>query len=30
MNLTVSFEERRENNIKAYMEIKDYFNNCEK
>ena len=30
MNLTVSFEERRENHIKAYMEIKDYFNNCEK
>lgn len=29
MNLTVSFEERRENHIKAYMEIKDYFNNCE-
>lgn len=28
MNLTVSFEERRENYIKAYMEIKDYFNNC--
>lgn len=29
INLTVSFEERRENHIKAYMEIKDYFNNCE-
>lgn len=29
MNLTVSFEERRENHIKTYMEIKDYFNNCE-
>lgn len=28
MNLTISFEERRENYIKAYMEIKDYFNNC--
>ena len=27
MNLTVSFEDRRENHIKAYMEIKDYFNN---
>ena len=26
MNLNVSFEERRENHIKAYMEIKDYFN----
>lgn len=25
-NLNVSFEERRENHIKAYMEIKDYFN----
>ena len=29
MNLTISFEERRENHIKAYMEIKDYFNDCE-
>ena len=28
MNFTVSFEERRENHIKAYIEIKDYFNNC--
>lgn len=28
MNLNVSFEERKENHIKAYMEIKDYFNNC--
>lgn len=28
MNLNVSFKERRENHIKAYMEIKDYFNNC--
>lgn len=28
MNLTVYFEERRENHIKAFMEIKDYFNNC--
>jgi hypothetical protein len=27
MNLSVSFEERRENHIKSYMEIKDYFNN---
>jgi hypothetical protein len=27
MNLNVSFEERKENHIKAYMEIKDYFNN---
>jgi aminoglycoside N3'-acetyltransferase len=27
MNLSVSFEERKENHIKAYMEIKDYFNN---
>lgn len=26
MNLNVSFEERKENHIKAYMEIKDYFN----
>ena len=30
MNLNVSFEERRENHIKAYMEIKDYFNTKEK
>lgn len=30
MSLNVSFEERKENYIKAYMEIKDYFNNCEK
>ena len=29
MNLNVSFEERRENHIKAYMEIKDYFNTKE-
>lgn len=29
MNLTVSFEERRENHIKAYMEIKDYYNDYE-
>lgn len=28
INLTISFEERKENYIKAYMEIKDYFNNC--
>lgn len=28
MNLNVSFEERKENHIKAYMEIKDYFNSC--
>lgn len=28
MNLNVSFKERKENHIKAYMEIKDYFNNC--
>ena len=26
MSLNVSFEERKENYIKAYMEIKDYFN----
>ena len=26
MNLNVSFEERKENHIKAYIEIKDYFN----
>lgn len=30
MNLNVSFEERKENHIKAYMEIKDYFNTEEK
>lgn len=29
MNLNVSFEERKENHIKAYMEIKDYFNTTE-
>jgi len=29
MNLNVSFEERKENHIKAYMEIKDYFNTAE-
>lgn len=29
-NITLPFEERKENYIKAYMEIKDYFNNCEK
>ena len=29
MNLIVSFEERKENHIKAYMEIKDYFNTAE-
>ena len=29
MNLNVSFEERRENHIKAYIEIKDYFNTKE-
>lgn len=28
INLTISFEERKENYIKAYMEIKDYFINC--
>lgn len=28
INLTISFEERKENYIKAYMEIKDYFNSC--
>lgn len=28
MNVNVSFEERKENHIKAYMEIKGYFNNC--
>lgn len=27
-NLNVSFEKRRENHIKAYMEIRNYFNNC--
>lgn len=27
MNVNVSFEERKENHIKAYMEIKGYFNN---
>lgn len=30
MNLNVSFEERKENHIKAYMEIKDYFNTEDK
>ena len=30
MNLNVSFEERRENHIKAYMEIKNKINDCEK
>ena len=29
MNLNVSFEECRENHIKAYIEIKDYFNTKE-
>lgn len=29
MNLNVSFEERKENHIKAYMEIKDRINDCE-
>ena len=29
MNLTISHEERRDNNVKAYMEIKDYFNTAE-
>ena len=29
MNLTISHEERRDNNVKAYMEIKDRINDCE-
>ena len=29
MNLNISFEERKENHIKAYMEIKDRINDCE-
>lgn len=29
MNLNISCEERKENHIKAYMEIKDYFNTAE-
>lgn len=28
INLNVSFEERKENHIKAYMEIRNYFNDC--
>lgn len=30
MNLTISHEERRDNNVKAYMEIKNKINDCEK
>lgn len=30
MNLTISHEERRENNVKAYMEIKNKINDCER
>lgn len=30
MNLTISHEERRENHVKAYMEIKNKINDCEK
>lgn len=29
MNLTVYYEERRDNHVKAYMEIKDRINDCE-
>lgn len=29
MNLTISHEERRDNNVKAYMEIKNKINDCE-
>lgn len=29
MNLTISHEERRDNHVKAYMEIKDRINDCE-
>lgn len=30
MNLTISHEERKDNNVKAYMEIKNKINDCEK